>query len=110
MVTNPETAASGATQLSRADVVELVRQAVLAPSDADIDAYTDQLNTILATVSKVTELRDRDIKPTSHVTDMTNAFRDDEIRPSLTVSQALAMAPAAEADRFQVPQILGEEQ
>ncbi len=57
--------------------------------------------------------RDRggdDIEPTSHAVPLTNVYREDVVVRGLTREQALAMAPAAEDDRFRVPQILGEEQ
>ena len=40
---------------------------------------------------------------------MTNVFRKDEVKPSLTPEEALSGAPAQEDNRFRVPQILGEE-
>jgi len=39
---------------------------------------------------------------------MKNVFRKDEVKPSLTPSEALSGAPAQEDGRFRVPQILGE--
>ena len=51
-----------------------------------------------------------DIPPTSHPLPLTNVFRADEVRPSLTAKQALSGAPAVEEQRFAVPRILGDEQ
>ena len=45
----------------------------------------------------------------SHPTPLTNVFREDVVRPSLTPEEALSGAPAREGDRFLVPKILGEE-
>jgi aspartyl-tRNA(Asn)/glutamyl-tRNA(Gln) amidotransferase subunit C len=52
----------------------------------------------------------QDIPPTSHAVPLTNVFRDDEPRPCLDRQAALAGAPAAEDNRFRVPQILAEEE
>jgi aspartyl-tRNA(Asn)/glutamyl-tRNA(Gln) amidotransferase subunit C len=41
---------------------------------------------------------------------LTNVFRADEPVPPLGAEDALAGAPAAEEQRFRVPQILGDEQ
>jgi aspartyl-tRNA(Asn)/glutamyl-tRNA(Gln) amidotransferase subunit C len=41
---------------------------------------------------------------------LTNVFRADEPRPSLTAEQALSGAPESEQQRFAVPRILGDEQ
>ncbi|MCL2515810.1 MAG: aspartyl/glutamyl-tRNA amidotransferase subunit C, partial [Microbacteriaceae bacterium] len=47
---------------------------------------------------------------TSHPIPLQNVFREDEVRPSLTVEQALSGAPEREGDRFKVAAILDEEQ
>ena len=46
--------------------------------------------------------------PTAHPLPLENVLRDDEVQPSLDREEVLAMAPAAEDDRFRVPRILGE--
>ena len=40
---------------------------------------------------------------------MSNVFRDDVVKASLTNEEALSGAPAKADERFKVPQILGEE-
>ena len=49
------------------------------------------------------------IPPTSPALPLTNVFREDVVRPSLTPEQALSGAPATDQQRFSVPRILGEE-
>jgi aspartyl-tRNA(Asn)/glutamyl-tRNA(Gln) amidotransferase subunit C len=39
---------------------------------------------------------------------MTNIFRADVVKPSLSNEEALSGAPAKVEERFKVPQILGE--
>jgi aspartyl-tRNA(Asn)/glutamyl-tRNA(Gln) amidotransferase subunit C len=46
------------------------------------------------------------VEPTATVLGQVNVFRDDVVRPSLPVDQALANAPEREADGFSVPKIL----
>lgn len=45
----------------------------------------------------------------SHPTAISNVYRTDAVTPGLTPEQALDQAPAADEQRFEVPQILGEE-
>ncbi|MFY7813401.1 MAG: Asp-tRNA(Asn)/Glu-tRNA(Gln) amidotransferase subunit GatC, partial [Candidatus Nanopelagicaceae bacterium] len=59
--------------------------------------------------ARVQEVANSDVPPTSHPIPMTNVFRVDENRPSLSPEDALSGAPASEGQRFKVPQILGEE-
>jgi len=95
--------------ITRAEVAHLARLARLALSDAELDTMVTQLDVILTAVARVGEVASEDVPPTSHSVPLTNVFRPDEVRPSLTVEAALAGAPAAEQDRFRVPRILDDE-
>ena len=95
--------------ISRDEVAHLAKLARLAVTDEELDVFAGQLDQILDAVAKVGEVADQDIPPTSHAVPLTNVFRADEVRPSLSQQQALSGAPAAEEGRFRVPRILGEE-
>jgi aspartyl-tRNA(Asn)/glutamyl-tRNA(Gln) amidotransferase subunit C len=77
-------------------------------TDEELDHLADQLGVILGAVARVQEVAAADIAPTSHAVPLTNIFRADELVPPLGAADALAGAPAAEGDRFRVPQILGD--
>lgn len=96
--------------ISRDEVAHLAMLARLAVTPEELDTFAGQLDNILDAVAKVGEVAADDIPPTSHAVPLTNVFRTDEVRPSLSQQQALAGAPAAEDGRFRVPRILGEEQ
>lgn len=107
--TSPEQAA-GSSGVSREDVRHLADLARIDLSDAELDHLAPQLSVILESVAAIREVAAEDIPPTSHPLPMTNVFRADEVRPSLTPEQALSGAPEVEEQRFAVPRILGEEQ
>nr|WP_241841947.1 Asp-tRNA(Asn)/Glu-tRNA(Gln) amidotransferase subunit GatC [Pseudofrankia sp. BMG5.36] len=92
--------------ITRDEVAHLARLSRMSLSDAELDALAPQLDQILAAVARVTEVAAADIPPTSHAVPLTNVFRADVTRPSLSADEALAAAPAAEDDRFRVPRIL----
>ena len=96
--------------ITRAEVEHLARLARLALSDDELDRMVSQLDVILGAVARVGEVAAADIPPTSHSVPLTNVFRPDEVRPSLTPEAALSGAPAAEQGRFRVPRILDEEE
>ena len=50
-----------------------------------------------------------DVVPTSHPIPLTNVFREDEPRDTLTQEQALDQAPDSEDGQFKVPAILDGE-
>jgi aspartyl-tRNA(Asn)/glutamyl-tRNA(Gln) amidotransferase subunit C len=95
--------------LTADDVASLARLARIELTEAELEVLAPQLDVILESVARVSEVAAQDIPPTSHALPLTNVFRADELRPSLPREQILAGAPAAELMRFRVPRILGEE-
>ena len=95
--------------LTADDVAALARLARIDLTQDELQHLAPQLDVILESVAKVSEVAAEDVPPTSHALPLSNVFRPDVIQPSLPVEQALAGAPAAEQDRFRVPRILDEE-
>jgi aspartyl-tRNA(Asn)/glutamyl-tRNA(Gln) amidotransferase subunit C len=95
--------------LTAEDVANLARLARIELSEAELEVLAPQLDVILESVARVSDVAAQNIPPTSHALPLTNVFREDELRPSLSREQVLAGAPAAEQMRFRVPKILGEE-
>lgn len=97
------------SSISRDDVAHVAMLARIQLSDAELDKLAGQLETIVGYVGQVGDIASGDIPPMSHPLPLTNVTRPDEVRPSLTAEQALAGAPQAEAQRFEVPRILDED-
>lgn len=97
------------SEISRADVANLAKLARIDMSESELDHLASELSVILAAVARVQEVAGEDVPPTSHPLPLTNVFRPDANRPSLSPDAALSGAPAQEEQRFKVPQILGEE-
>ena len=95
--------------IDRETVLHVARLARLDLLPEEVDRLTTELDAILAAVSKVAELDLADVPPTSHPLDLVNVWADDEPRPSLTLDEALANAPAREGDLFRVPPTAGPE-
>lgn len=91
------------------EVADLARLSRIELTRAELEHLAPQLEVILESVARVSEVAADDIPPTSHALPLTNVFRDDVVTPSLDRGAVLAMAPDAEDDRFRVPRILGEE-
>ncbi len=90
-------------------VSEIEHVAQLARLSFDPDEIRDfarQLNDILGYIGKLEELDTSGIRPTTHALELTNAFREDEPRPSLPVDKALSNAPEHENGLFVVPKII----
>jgi aspartyl-tRNA(Asn)/glutamyl-tRNA(Gln) amidotransferase subunit C len=95
--------------IDRDTVVRVARLARLELRPDEVERLTGELDAILAAVSKVGELDLADVPPTSHPLDLVNVWGDDEPRPSLSLDEAFANAPAREGDLFRVPPTAGPE-
>ncbi|RVW04702.1 Asp-tRNA(Asn)/Glu-tRNA(Gln) amidotransferase subunit GatC [Rhodococcus spongiicola] len=94
--------------ISRDEVAHLARLSRLTLTEAELDEFAGQLDSILSHVKAVSEVAADDVPPTANPNPVSNVTRPDVIVPGLTPEQALSGAPAVEEDRFSVPQILGE--
>jgi aspartyl-tRNA(Asn)/glutamyl-tRNA(Gln) amidotransferase subunit C len=95
-------------KLTRETVAHVARLARLDLTDDEIELFTEQLGAVLEHAADVESLDTAGVPPTAHPLHLDNVLREDEPRPSLDREEVLAQAPAAEADRFRVPPILGE--
>lgn len=89
--------------ITREEVLHVARLARLELADDEIERLTGQLSAILEAVSKVSELDLSEVPPTSHPLELVNVWADDEPRPSLSLDEAFANAPARNGDLFKVP-------
>jgi aspartyl-tRNA(Asn)/glutamyl-tRNA(Gln) amidotransferase subunit C len=96
-------------EITAEQVAHLANLARIDLSPAEIDSLTKDLVQIVDSVAKVQEVAGPDVPATSHPVPLSNVFRADTPRPSLTVEQALSGAPDRDGDLFRVPPILDEE-
>lgn len=88
------------------EVLYVARLARLEVPAAEVEPTTRQLDRILCYVDKLNELNTDGVKPTTHALAVTNAFRDDEVRPSLPQETALANGPRQNGEAFVVPKVI----
>jgi len=72
----------------------------------ELGAMTGQLDRILSYVETLSELDTDGVTPTTHALSVTNAFRADEVRESLSREAALANGPAQNGEAFVVPRVI----
>ena len=89
--------------IDREQVLHVARLARLQLSDAEVEAMTGELSSVLGHIEKIGELDLDDVTPTSHVVALENVLRPDEPRPSLPREDALAEAPDSDGVGFRVP-------
>ena len=90
------------------DIAKVAKLARLALPAEKLEEYGAQLVDILEHAERVGALPTEGVPPTAHPLPMTNAFRDDEVRPSLDRDEVLEQAPQSDGASFRVPRILGD--
>lgn len=91
---------------NKIDVVYVAHLARLYLSDEEVRMFQGQMDHIVGYVKKIGELDLTNVEPTSHAVAVQNVFREDVVKPGLTVEQVMANAPAQLNNQFQVPKIV----
>ena len=84
-------------------VAELAR---LELTDEEKAVFQPQLEDIVKYVEKISAADVSGVEPMLHGRSLVNAFREDEVCPSMDRELALANAPARTGDEFMLPKIV----
>lgn len=84
-------------------VAELAR---IELSEEEKGLYSEQMSTILAFFDRLKEVDTERVQPTSHVIELLNAYRRDQVLPGPGVEAVLESAPDRAGRFFRVPKIL----
>ena len=90
------------------DIAKVAKLARIALDAESLELYAAQLGLILEHAERVQAIDTEGVPPTAHPFPTTNAFREDEVAPSLDRDEVLAQAPDPVDGYFQVPRILDE--
>lgn len=90
-------------------VRHIAHLARLKMDESEVDEMARELSTIVEYIDQLSAVDTTDVPPTAHALPVQNVFREDEVRSSLPVEQALSNAPMREGEFFRVPKILGDD-
>lgn len=88
------------------DVQHVAKLARLQLNPEEEATITEQMNAILQYAEKLNELDTENVKPTTHVLQVSNVMREDVVKKSLSQEEALLNAPEEEDGHFKVPAVL----
>jgi len=94
--------------LSRDEVLKVSLLARLELSEAELEKMTAQLVQIVGYVDQLSQLDTEGVEPMAHALDVANVFAEDQVRPSLDRTAALANAPHSDGECYLVPAVLGD--
>lgn len=92
--------------LTHEQLAHVAQLARIDMDEAELQRMAGQLDAILRYAAKLSEVDTTGVAPTTHTQDAVNAFRDDEVQPSLSQEQALKNAPMHNAEAFIVPRVI----
>jgi aspartyl-tRNA(Asn)/glutamyl-tRNA(Gln) amidotransferase subunit C len=93
-------------KITLAEVEHVAELARLEVSPEEKEQLTHQMNRVLDYMEKLNELDTSGIVPTSHATDLDNAFREDVVQESLPRDESLQNAPDSNEAEFVVPRVI----
>lgn len=94
--------------LTREEVLKIAKLARLKFQPEEIEKFQVELNDILGYVDMLNEIETEEVSALSQVNSHVNNLRDDSVRESLTVEEALKNAPNGEDGAIIVPKVVGE--
>jgi len=94
--------------VTKKDVEKIAELARLKFSEDELENFTPQMNEILSYMDKLNELDTENVNPLSHPVEQSNVFREDEMKISIPVEDALKNAPSKDEHHFKVPKVIGD--
>lgn len=88
------------------DIEYVAKLAKLNLSDEEKEMLVSQMGDIVEFANNISKLDTDDVKPTNHILEVKNVFREDELKESYSRDDILKNAPAKEAGCIVVPSIV----
>ncbi len=88
------------------EIDKLAKLSWLEFSEEEKEKLIIDFQQIIEYVEKLNELNLDEVAPTSHVLEINNVFREDEVKPSLFQEDALKNAPVSRDGFFSVPKVI----
>ncbi len=87
-------------------VADLAALARLSFNEQETQEIKKDLGKMIAFVEKLKEVNTSGTEPLLHMTNVTNAYREDVVKGSMPKHEALQNAPRADANYFKVPKVI----
>lgn len=92
--------------ITKEQVNHIAHLSRLEIKEDEIDGYIEKLEKVVDLFNELNSAPTEDIKPTYHVLDLVNVFREDVAEKGLDREEVLKNAHETEAGQFKVPTII----
>ena len=93
-------------RITKDQVMHVANLARLSVTDTEAEMFTEHLDAIITYAELLNELDTEGIEPTTHVLDVRNVVREDEVRESISREDALKNAADQQDGQVKVPSIM----
>ena len=80
--------------LTKDDILHVAKLAKLKLTEEEIEKYLGQLSAVVEYINKLNELDTKNIVPISHITGLTNVFKEDGLKNKRQLTQESALKNA----------------
>ena len=96
-------------KITKEDAMKTASLAGIALKEDESEKMAEQLSKILDYFEKISELDTENIKPTNHILDIENVFREDIIKKSITPEEVVKNAPKKLGSFIVVPKVMDKD-
>ncbi|MFC1501173.1 Asp-tRNA(Asn)/Glu-tRNA(Gln) amidotransferase subunit GatC [Elusimicrobiota bacterium] len=95
-------------KITKKDVEYVARLARLELTEKEKGQFASQLESILSYIDQLNEVDTKSVKPTSHVLDLSNVWREDKVKKSSDelIEKIINNSPEKEDNFFKVSKVL----
>lgn len=95
--------------LTREEVLHIAKLSRLEFTEEEIAKFQTDLDNILNYVDELSQVDTENVEPLVQVNHLTNSFREDTVRGSLTQKESMLNSPSQEEGMLVVPKVVGGE-
>ena len=95
-------------EITKDQVKYVAHLARLTFTEEEVEVFAKDLGDIIGFAEQLNELDTDGIEETTHVLDISNVLRKDEVRESLSREDALKNAPSQQDGQVKVPKVIGD--
>ena len=95
--------------ISLAEVEHIAKLARLQLTEEEKMRFQVELGKILEYFDQLKKLDTENVPPMTHAVPIENVLRGDQVKPNLSVEEALQNAPEKKDSYFQVPKVVGHD-
>ena len=94
------------TTITKEQVAHIAHLSRLEIQESEVDGYIEKLEKVVDLFNAINSAPTENVKPTYHVLDLVNVFREDVAHDGMDREEVLKNAHETEAGQFKVPTII----